>query len=170
MAYFSVQVISVHPVCSLHTLPFTHASQQQYRSCKQLPDLTPGAQAVSLGCREVLDKQLFLLNNAILRTRDECVLVWELKLSGIEAGKVHRLQDLQASYKAAAKVLDPNPSQCITKQCILTAVHALRRFCLITPQCMSGASDALSACMKQLQCLQSFTLMSSQSVESHVMQ
>ncbi|KAL3130872.1 hypothetical protein ABBQ38_000201 [Trebouxia sp. C0009 RCD-2024] len=58
--------------------------------------------------RENTDKQLFLLNsslnNAILRTRDECVLVWELQLLGIEAGKVYSLQELQAIYKAAAKV------------------------------------------------------------------
>lgn len=57
-----------------------------------------------------MDKQLFLLNaslnNAILRTRDECVMVWELQLLGIEGGKVHSLQELQASYKAAAKVLN----------------------------------------------------------------
>lgn len=61
-------------------------------------------------CRENTDKQLFLLNsslnNAILRTRDECVLVWELQLLGIEAGKVYSLQELQASYRAAAKVVD----------------------------------------------------------------
>lgn len=59
-------------------------------------------------CREVLDKQLFLLNsslnNAILRTRDECVMVWELQLLGVQPGKVYSLQELQASYKTAAKV------------------------------------------------------------------
>lgn len=57
-----------------------------------------------------MDKQLFLLNsslnNAILRTRDECVLVWELQLLGIQSGKVYSLQELQSSYKTAAKVLE----------------------------------------------------------------
>lgn len=57
-----------------------------------------------------MDKQLFLLNsslnNAILRTRDECVLVWELQLLGIQSGKVYSLQELQSSYKAAVKVLE----------------------------------------------------------------
>ena len=56
-----------------------------------------------------MDKQLFLLNsslnNAILRTCDECVLVWELQLLGIQSGKVYSLQELQSSYKAAVKVL-----------------------------------------------------------------
>ena len=57
-----------------------------------------------------MDKQLFLLNSslndAILRTRDECVLVWELQLLGIQSGKVYSLLELQSSYKAAAKVLE----------------------------------------------------------------
>ncbi len=61
-----------------------------------------------IACREVLRQQLFLLNtnlnNAIVRTRDECVQVWELQLVGVQQGKVYSLQDLQASYKAAAKV------------------------------------------------------------------
>ena len=65
-------------------------------------------------CRENMDKQLFLLNsslnNTILRTRDECVLVWELQLLGIQLGKVYSLQELQASYKAAVKVLDIHPT------------------------------------------------------------
>ena len=59
--------------------------------------------------REVLRQQLFLLNgnlnNAILRTRDECVQVWTLQLVGVQPGKLYSLQDLQASYKAAAKVM-----------------------------------------------------------------
>ena len=59
--------------------------------------------------REMLHQQLFLLNanlnGAILRSRDECVQVWELQLVGVQAGKVYSLQELQASYKAAAKVM-----------------------------------------------------------------
>lgn len=58
--------------------------------------------------REMLHQQLFLLNaslnSAILRIRDECVQVWELQLVGVKAGKIYSLQELQASYKAAAKV------------------------------------------------------------------
>ena len=58
--------------------------------------------------REMLHQQLFLLNanlnSAILRSRDECVQVWELQLVGVKAGKIYSLQELQASYKAAAKV------------------------------------------------------------------
>ena len=66
--------------------------------------------------REVLFQQLFLLNanlnNAILRTRDECVQVWELQLVGMELGRIYSLPELQASYKAAAKVtsLDKDPN------------------------------------------------------------
>lgn len=65
-----------------------------------------------------MDKQLFLLNsslnNAILRTRDECVLVWELQLLGIQLGKVYTLQELQSSYKAAAKVMETHaPFVCL---------------------------------------------------------
>ncbi len=62
------------------------------------------------GCvhRKMLHQQLFLLNanlnGAILRSRDECVQVWELQLVGVKAGKIYSLQELQASYKAAAKV------------------------------------------------------------------
>jgi hypothetical protein len=58
--------------------------------------------------REMLHQQLFLLNanlnGAILRSRHECVQVWELQLVGVKTGKIYSLQELQASYKAAAKV------------------------------------------------------------------
>ena len=74
----------------------------------------------------MLQQQLFLLNanlnNAILRTRDECVQVWDLQLVGVQLGKLYSLQDLQASYKAAAKVHGNllHPCACIN---ISTGVH-----------------------------------------------
>ncbi len=57
----------------------------------------------------MLHQQLFLLNanlnSAILRSRNACVQVWELQLVGVKADKIYSLQELQASYKAAAKVM-----------------------------------------------------------------
>lgn len=68
----------------------------------------PRSQPVQCWCREMLQQQLFLLNtnlnNAILRSREECVQVWGLQLIGVQLGKLYSLQDLQTSYKAAAKV------------------------------------------------------------------
>ena len=77
--------------------------------------------------REVLFQQLFLLNanlnNAILRTRDECVQIWELQLVGVELGKLYSLQELQASYKAAAKVTSLGKHPNWMQNCMLK--HAL---------------------------------------------
>lgn len=44
------------------------------------------------------------LNDAIMKTRIECVVVWELQLLGIQAGQVYSLDRLQASYQACAQV------------------------------------------------------------------
>ena len=100
--------------------------------------MAPGKHDGSLvACRENMDKQLFLLNsslnNTILRTRDECVMVWELQLLGIEGGKVYSLQELQATYKAAAKVLDlPSTQQGCTclkyRHCMLQGIAAFSSF------------------------------------------
>lgn len=59
-------------------------------------------------CRDCLHEQLFLLNlrlnDTILKTRIECVVIWELQLIGVQPGQVYSLKGLQASYQASAQV------------------------------------------------------------------
>ena len=93
------QILSYHAAMSKFS---RHHISQPTTTALHLPLMT--------NCihREMLCQELFLLNanlnSAILRSRNECVQVWEFQLVGVKAGKIYSLQELQASYKAAAKV------------------------------------------------------------------
>ena len=58
--------------------------------------------------RNFLHEQLFLLNvrlnDTIMKTCIECVVVWELQLIGVQPGQIYSLDKLQASYQACAQV------------------------------------------------------------------
>ena len=89
--------------------------------------------------REVLFQQLFLLNanlnNAILRTRDECVQIWELQLVGVELRKLYSLQELQASYKAAAKVTSLDKHRNVMQNCMLKRALSHKRLATASLDC-----------------------------------